>query len=166
MITDADHYNLGKVPRSCLPIKSQKQQNHNKWNNLISSPLPSMYLVSMYHKSSSYKQLHSLQLLLPNCVHFSCCFLIACLAAAPQLCPLHSCCSLTASASAAAPQLCPLQLLLPDCICFSCCSLIASALAAASRLHLHQLLLPDCICFSYCFQIASASAAAPQLHLL
>ena len=114
-------------------------------------------------------------------------------AAAPRLCPLQlllpdcirfSCCSPIVSASAAAPRLHPLQLLLPDCIRFSCCSPIVSASAAAPRLHLLQLLLPNCIdllqlllpqlhplqllfpnCvrFSCCSLIASASAAAPRL---
>ena len=41
-------------------------------------------------------RLHPLQLLLPDCIHFSCCSLIA-------------------SASAAAPRLRPLQLSFPDC---------------------------------------------------
>ena len=110
----------------------------------------------------TYKWLCSLQLLLPNCIQFSCCSLIA-------------------SASAAATQFHLLQLLLPDCICFS---LIASASAAAPqfhllqllisasdsaaapRLHLLQLLSPVCICFSCCSPIPSTSAATLRLHPL
>ena len=65
------------------------------------------------------KQLCSLQLLLPDCICFSCCSPIV-------------------SASAAASRLYLLQLLLPDCVCFSCCSPIVSASAAASQLHLLQ----------------------------
>ena len=99
-------------------------------------------------------RLHSLQLLLLDCVRFSCCLPLAASAAAPRLRPLQlllatcvhfSCYSPIASAStaprlhllqcspfastlAAAPRLCPLQLLLPDCVHFSCCSPIASQL--------------------------------------
>ena len=113
-----------------------------------------MYLVSTYHKSSSYKQLHCLQPLLPNCVHLSYCSpIVSASAVVPQLCPLQllfpnciciNCCSPIASSS---------QLLLLNCICFSCCSPVVSASAAASRLHLHQLLLPDYVHFSTAHQL-------------
>ena len=68
------------------------------------------------------------ELLLPDCVRFSCC--------SPQDCRSirFNCCSPFASASAAAPRLRSLQLLLPDfncsppppppdCVHFDCCSL-------------------------------------------
>ena len=72
--------------------------------------------------STATPRLHPLQLLLPDCVRFSCCSPIASASAgAPRL---HR------SASTAAPHLRPLQLLLPDCVHFSCCSPIASASAA------------------------------------
>ena len=85
------------------------------------------------HRSASTAApcLGLLQLLLPECICFSC------------WSPFRS-------ASAAAPQVRPLQLLLPDWVCFSCCSPIESASAAAPRLSLLQLLLPGCVCFSCC----------------
>ena len=83
-------------------------------------------------------RLRPLQLLLPDCVRFSCCSPIA-------------------SASAAAPRLRPHQLLLAVCVRFSCCSLIADGP--------FQLLL-DCVCFNCCCPIASASAASPRLRPL
>ena len=103
------------------------------------------------------------ELLLPNCVHFSCCSLRNCIDPLQLLLPVcihFSCCSLLASASAAAL----------DCIHFNC-SPIASASAAtpqlsastaAPQLHLLQLLLPDCVRFNCCSLIASASTAAPR----
>ena len=93
------------------------------------------------------------ELLLPDCVRFSCCSPIASIR--------FDCCSPFASASAAARHLCLLQLLLPDCVCFNC-SPFASASAAARHLCLLQLLLPDCVCFN-CSPIVSASAVAPRL---
>jgi len=71
--------------------------------------------------------LHSLQLLLLDCVHFNCCSLIV-------------------SASAPAAWLCLLQLLLPDGVCLFSCS--------APWLCPLQFLLPDCICFSSYSQTA------------
>ena len=62
-------------------------------------------LLLITYASAAAPQLYPLQLLLPNCIRFSCC-------------------SPTVSASAAAPRLHPLQLLLPNCIRFSCCSAI------------------------------------------
>ena len=85
-----------------------------------------------------------LQLLLPDCIRFSCC-------------------SLLASASAVALRLRPLQLLLPDCVRFNC-SPIASTSAVAPRLRPLQLLLPDRVRFNCCSLIAHASTAAPLLH--
>ena len=112
------------------------------------------------------------ELLLPDCVRFSCCsrarlrhplplLLPVCLRFQLLLpdCARFSCCSPLASASAASPdrvrfgcymctpRLRPLQLLLPDCVRFNCCSPIASASTAARP-------------------IASASTAAPRLRPL
>ena len=79
------------------------------------------------------------QLLLLDCIHFSCCSTINCVLAAPRL---H-----------------PLQQLLPDCICTSCCSPIMSAPAAATR---------SCVPRSCCFPTASvcrpSQVLAPALH--
>ena len=105
------------------------------------------------------------ELLLPDCVRFSCCSPIALIR--------FNCCSPFASASAAARHLCLLQLLLPDCVRFNC-SPIASASAVAPRLRPPQvqlllrlhLQLPDCVRFGCCSPIASASTAAPRLHPL
>ena len=101
------------------------------------------------------------QLLLPICIRFSCCSPLASASAAALDCVCFNC-SPIASASAAAPRLCPLQLLLPDCVHFGCCSPIVSASAAAPRLRLLQLLLSDCVWFNCCSLIASALAAAPH----
>ena len=73
-----------------------------------------------------------LQLLLPDCVRFSCCSPLASASTAlPRFQQLPDCIrfgffSPIASASTVAPWLRPLQLQLPDCIRFDCCSLIAS----------------------------------------
>ena len=95
------------------------------------------------------------ELLLPDCVRFSCCSPIA---------SIHfDCCSPFASASAAARHLCLVQLLLPDCVRFNC-SPIASASADVPRLRPLQLLLrlhlqlPDCIRFDRCSPILHTSA--------
>ena len=98
-----------------------------------------------------------LQLLLPDCVCFSCCSRIASIR--------FNCCSPVASRLQL--RLCPLQLLFPDCVRFSCCSPIASASAAVPRLRPLQLrLLSDCVRFNCFFLIASASTAAPRLRPL
>ena len=86
----------------------------------------------------SFARLRPLQLLLPDCVRFSCSSPIASASTAAPDCVRFSCC----------PRLCPLQLLLPNCVRFNCCSLIASASTAAPRLRALQLLLPDCVRFS------------------
>ena len=57
-------------------------------------------------------RLHPLQLLLPDCVRFSCCLPLASASAAAPDCVRFGCCSPIASASTAAPRLRPLQLLL------------------------------------------------------
>ena len=80
-------------------------------------------------------QLCLLQLLLPNCVHFSCC----------------------------SPVVSILQLLLPECICFSCCSLIVSTSTAVPCVRFTCMLLPDCVRFTCRYLIASALPAATQL---
>ena len=66
------------------------------------------------------------ELLLPDCVRFSCCSLRDCVSTAAELlaCIHFSCCSPLASAST----------LLPDGVRFVCCSPIASASTAAPRL--------------------------------
>ena len=91
-----------------------------------------------------------LQLLLAACVRFSCCSRLRLFQLLP-ICVRFGCSSPIASASAAAPRLCPLQLLLPDCVHFGCCSPIVSASAAA----------PDYVCFNCCSPIVSGSTSAP-----
>ena len=93
---------------------------------------------------NSYKQLRSLQLLLPKCICFS-----------------H--CSPNASTSAVAPQLRPFQLLLPDCICFSHCSPAVSALAAAPWLCPLVIMHTQYKVFKYEGR-ASRSSPTPRTH--
>ena len=98
------------------------------------------------------------ELLLPDCVHFSCCSpdcIRSPIASASAAAPQFSCCSPDFIRSpivrfsccspiqpiASALRLRPLWVLLPDCTRFNCCSPIATA---APRLHPLQLLLPDC----------------------
>ena len=109
--------------------------------------------------SAAAPRLRLLQLLLPDCVCFSCCWPIA---------STHfNWCSQFVSASSAARHLCLLQLLLPDCVHFMInCSTIASASAVAPRLRLPQLQLllrlhlqlPDCVRFDFCSPILHPSA--------
>ena len=68
----------------------------------------------------------ALQLLLPNCIHFT-----------------AACSPIASASSTAAPQLHLLELLLPSCVRFDCCSPIASASTAAPQLCLLRLLLPE-----------------------
>ena len=86
--------------------------------------------------SAAGPRLRPLQLLLPDCICFTCWRQLQLLLPAG---PIRDCvplnCSPIASTSAAAPRLCSLQLLLPDCIRFNCCSPIASASTTAPRLH-------------------------------
>ena len=132
-----------------------------------------------------YKQLRLLQLLLPDCIYFSCCSLITFTsAAACSLCSLQllhpdcthlncwspiaslfSCYSLIGSASAAAPWLRPLLLLnLPNCLHFGF-SPIASTSAVPPQLCLLGLLLLDCVSFSCC-SLIEWTLVAPRLHPL
>ena len=103
------------------------------------------------------------ELLLPDCVPFSCCSLRDCIAhdqllLSSRLVSASAAAALSsrlASASAAARRLRPFQLL-PDFVRFGCCFPIASA----------STLLPDGVHFVCCSPIASASTAAPWLCLL
>ena len=91
------------------------------------------------------------ELLLPDCVRFSCCFSRYCIDPFQLLLS-----SRLASASAAFRRLRPLQLLLSIAVNWFP---IASASAAAPRM---PTLLPDGVRFVCCSPIASASAAAPR----
>ena len=117
------------------------------------------------YASAAAPRLRTLQLLLPDCVRFSCCSPIASirfkLHAVPRFRPLQLL-PTDCIPSAVARHLRSLQLLFPD---FNC-SPIASASAAAPRLRPLQLQLPDCVRFNCCSPIASASTAAPRLHPL
>ena len=95
------------------------------------------------------------ELLLPDCVRFSCSPIasIRFVTAVPRFRPLQL---------LLAARLRPLRLLFPD---FNS-SPIACASAAAPRLRLLQLQLPDCVHFGCCSPIPSASTAAPRLHPL
>ena len=80
-----------RIMRHGSPFNCQCLHNSScsiKYYNQLLSLVPLTSAVS--------PRLHPLQLLLPDCIHFSCCSLIA-------------------SASAAAPRLRPLQLSFPDC---------------------------------------------------
>lgn len=123
-----------------------------------------------------YKQLRLLQLLLPDCIYFSCCSLITSTsAAASSLCSLQllhpdcthlNCWSPIASSSAATPGLDLLQLLLHDCVHFCCSTSQIFSILASPLLHPLQLFLPNCVCLGCCSLTVSASAAAPQLSEL
>ena len=91
------------------------------------------------------------ELLLPDCVRFSCCFSRDCIDPFQLLLS-----SRLASASAAFRRLRPLQLLVSIAVNWFP---IASASAAAPRM---PTLLPDGVRFVCCSPIASASAAAPR----
>ena len=96
--------------------------------------------------STAAHHLRSLQLLLPDCVRFSCCSpLASASAAAPRLRPLEP------SAAAPGPRLLnccspiilrPLRLLLPDCVRFNCCSSRLRPLRLLHAPRLHPLVPP------------------------
>ena len=81
---------------------------HSATSPSLSNPAPDSSLCR-----AAAPRLHPLQLLLLDCICFSCCS------------PLHT------------ARLCTLRLLLliPNCVCFNCCSPIVSASTAAPRLH-------------------------------
>ena len=103
----------GSVQSCCSPIASASAAARTLPTRLPLDPLQ-LLLLSIASVSTAAPRLHPFQLLLPVCIRFSCCSLLA---------STFSCCS----------RLRPFQLLLPDCIRFNCCSLIASASAAAPR---------------------------------
>ena len=93
---------VGQHQDCYMLLGNQRSLMYMEVNSLTSSFLspsaPSFAYMSNFRCSlGSSLQLRPLELLLPNCVHFSCCFSIA-------------------SASAVPHQLHPLQLLLPDCV--------------------------------------------------
>ena len=98
----------------------------SSWARFATSPLFAYVCNSAPDSSPS-------ELLIPDCVRFSCCSPIALIR--------FNCCSPFASASAAARHLC---LLLPDCVRFNCSPIMCTS-AAAPRLRPLRLLLPDCI---------------------
>ena len=94
-----------------------------------------------------------MELLLPDCVRFSCFSAHDCIDPLQLLLPV---CILFSCRS----QLRPFQLLL-DCIRFSCCSLIAYASTVAPQLRPIQLQLPDCVRFDCCSPPAVLEDSSP-----